>query len=66
MQFSIVVLTCTTLSIDYFQFFFLFPLYHQSGFEGFIRDKYTALPETQERILATEVTASWRYESIHD
>ncbi|MFQ6660673.1 hypothetical protein Gotur_029092 [Gossypium turneri] len=33
----------------------------QSGFEGFIRDKYTALPETRERVLATEVTASWRY-----
>ncbi|KAF7852132.1 hypothetical protein BT93_L0525 [Corymbia citriodora subsp. variegata] len=33
----------------------------KSGFEGFIRDKYTALPETQERMLATEVTASWRY-----
>ncbi|XVF14731.1 hypothetical protein REPUB_Repub09cG0087100 [Reevesia pubescens] len=33
----------------------------QSGFEGFIRDKYTALPETRERMLATEVTASWRY-----
>ncbi|OMP06884.1 Uricase [Corchorus olitorius] len=33
----------------------------QSGFEGFIRDKYTALPETRERMLATEVTASLRY-----
>lgn len=33
----------------------------KSGFEGFIRDEYTALPETQERMLATEVTASWRY-----
>lgn len=33
----------------------------QSGFEGFVRDKYTALPETRERMLATEVTASWRY-----
>lgn len=33
----------------------------KSGFEGFIRDKYTALPETRERILATEVAASWRY-----
>ncbi|KAK4757991.1 hypothetical protein SAY87_019292 [Trapa incisa] len=32
-----------------------------SGFEGFIRDKYTALPETRERILATEITASWKY-----
>ncbi|KAL8538885.1 hypothetical protein ACS0TY_000766 [Phlomoides rotata] len=33
----------------------------QSGFEKFIRDKYTVLPETRERMLATEVTASWRY-----
>ncbi|XP_016469505.1 uricase-2 isozyme 1 [Nicotiana tabacum] len=33
----------------------------KSGFEGFIRDKYTMLPETQERMMATEVTASWRY-----
>ncbi|KAJ4826839.1 Uricase-2 isozyme 2 [Turnera subulata] len=33
----------------------------QSGFEGFVRDKYTALPETRERMLATEVTASWKY-----
>jgi len=33
----------------------------KSGFEGFIRDKYTVLPETRERVLATEVTASWRY-----
>ncbi|XP_010523398.1 PREDICTED: uricase-like [Tarenaya hassleriana] len=33
----------------------------QSGFEGFVRDKYTVLPETRERMLATEVSASWRY-----
>ncbi|XP_076885925.1 uricase-2-like [Bidens hawaiensis] len=33
----------------------------QSGFEGFIRDQNTILPETRERMLATEVTASWRY-----
>lgn len=33
----------------------------KSGFEGFIRDKYTMLPETRERMLATEVTALWRY-----
>ncbi|KAL8241543.1 hypothetical protein R6Q59_014897 [Mikania micrantha] len=33
----------------------------QSGFEGFIRDKNTILPETRERMLATEVSASWRY-----
>ncbi|CAH9065636.1 unnamed protein product [Cuscuta europaea] len=33
----------------------------QSGFEGFIRDKYTILPETKERMLATDITALWRY-----
>lgn len=33
----------------------------QSGFEGFVRDKNTILPETRERMLATEVSASWRY-----
>ncbi|XP_030447482.1 uricase-2 isozyme 2-like isoform X2 [Syzygium oleosum] len=35
-----------------------------SGFEGFIRDEYTALPETRERMLATEVTATWRFPDI--
>ncbi|KAH9317360.1 hypothetical protein KI387_019129 [Taxus chinensis] len=33
----------------------------QSGFVGFIRDKYTLLPDTKERMLATEVSAVWRY-----
>jgi len=33
----------------------------QSGFEGFVRDRYTILPETRERMFATEVTASWKY-----
>ncbi|GLJ55651.1 hypothetical protein SUGI_1195240 [Cryptomeria japonica] len=33
----------------------------QSGFVGFIRDRYTLLPETKERILATEISAVWRY-----
>jgi urate oxidase len=32
-----------------------------SEFWGFARDEFTTLPETTERILATEVTASWRY-----
>ncbi|KAF8397969.1 hypothetical protein HHK36_016895 [Tetracentron sinense] len=36
----------------------------KSGFEGFIRDKYTLLPETRERMLATEVSASWRFPDI--
>jgi urate oxidase len=33
----------------------------QSGFERFVRDKYTILPDSQERMLATEISASWRY-----
>jgi urate oxidase len=32
-----------------------------SSFAGFPRDEYTTLPETGDRILATAVTASWRY-----
>ncbi|HJZ70636.1 MAG TPA: urate oxidase [Vicinamibacterales bacterium] len=32
-----------------------------SAFAGFPRDEYTTLPETGDRILATSVTASWRY-----
>lgn len=33
-----------------------------SGFEGFLRDQYTSLRETADRILATEVSARWRYD----
>jgi urate oxidase len=32
-----------------------------SEFWGFPRDRYTTLPETKDRILATAVTARWRY-----
>jgi len=32
-----------------------------SGWEGFLRERYTTLPETNDRILATEITASWLY-----
>jgi urate oxidase len=32
-----------------------------SAFEGFPRDEYTTLPETADRLLATSLTASWRY-----
>jgi urate oxidase len=32
-----------------------------SGWAGFARDAYTTLPETDDRILATIVTASWDY-----
>ena len=32
-----------------------------SSFSGFPRDAYTTLPDTDDRILATSITASWRY-----
>src|SRR5918992_6032810 len=33
----------------------------QSGWENFYREQYTTLPDTNDRILATVVTASWSY-----
>ena len=32
-----------------------------SGFSGFPRDQYTTLPETEDRIMATSLTAAWTY-----
>jgi urate oxidase len=32
-----------------------------SEFWGFVKDRYTTLPETRDRMLATEVHARWRY-----
>ena len=38
----------------------------RSGFAGFPRDQYTTLPEVDDRIMATMLTASWRYgEAVH-
>jgi urate oxidase len=34
-----------------------------SAFTGFPRDEYTTLPETRDRLLATALTATWRYSS---
>jgi urate oxidase len=34
----------------------------QSAFSGFPRDEYTTLPETRDRLLATSLTAIWRYD----
>jgi urate oxidase len=34
-----------------------------SGFEGYIKDSLTTLPETKDRILATAMRAQWRYTS---
>ena len=36
-----------------------------SGFEGYIKDKYTTLKETADRILATQCEANWTY-TRHD
>jgi len=38
----------------------------RSAFEGFPRDRFTTLKETDDRILATKVTASWAYGSGRD
>jgi urate oxidase len=32
-----------------------------SEFAGFLKDRYTTLPETTDRVLATSLTARWRY-----
>ena len=32
-----------------------------SEFHGFIKDRYTTLPETRDRVMATSVTARWRF-----
>jgi urate oxidase len=34
-----------------------------SGFEGYIKDSLTTLPETKDRLFGTAVSASWRYVS---
>jgi urate oxidase len=34
----------------------------KSAFSGFPRDEFTTLPETDDRLLATRLTASWRYD----
>jgi len=38
----------------------------QSAFAGFVKDKYTFLPETDDRIFCTSVKAIWRYNDPQD
>ena len=33
-----------------------------SEFKGFLKDEYTTLPETDDRVMATSLTARWRHE----
>ena len=35
-----------------------------SGWEGFHRDRFTTLPDTDDRVLATIVTARWEYDAL--
>lgn len=35
----------------------------RSAFKGFPRDRYTTLPEADDRLMATKITAIWRYGS---
>ena len=34
-----------------------------SAFAGFLRDEYTTLPETRDRLLGSSITATWQYAS---
>ena len=36
-----------------------------SQFHGFIRNEYTSLPETYDRILSTEVDCNWQWAGLH-
>ena len=36
----------------------------RSAFTGYPKDRYTTLPETEDRILATSMTAKWRYAAV--
>lgn len=38
----------------------------KSGFAGFIKDQYTTLPETTDRIFATSIKANWKYANADD
>ena len=35
----------------------------KSGFVGYLKDQYTTLPETTDRVFATSIKANWRYEN---
>jgi len=36
----------------------------RSAFSGFLRDEYTTLADTEDRLLATSLTATWRYRDL--
>jgi len=38
----------------------------QSGFEGFIRDQFTTLPETKDRVLCTKILCNWTFNNVEE
>ncbi|XP_008327056.1 uricase [Cynoglossus semilaevis] len=38
----------------------------QSGFEGFLRDRFTTLQETKDRCFCTSIYSRWRYNKVQD
>ena len=32
----------------------------QSGYEGFLHDRFTTLPDVRDRVVATSITSPWR------
>ncbi|XP_028919868.1 uricase-like [Ornithorhynchus anatinus] len=38
----------------------------QSGFEGFLKDQFTTLPEVNDRCFATKVYCKWRYNRLRE
>lgn len=38
----------------------------QSGFEGFLKDRFTTLQETRDRCFCTSVYSRWRYNQIRN
>ncbi|KAK2835451.1 hypothetical protein Q5P01_015935 [Channa striata] len=38
----------------------------QSGFEGFLKDRFTTLQETKDRCFCTSVYSRWRYSKVQD
>ncbi|KAM4629495.1 uricase [Polymixia lowei] len=38
----------------------------QSGFEGFLRDRFTTLPEAKDRCFCTSIYARWRYTKVQN
>jgi urate oxidase len=59
---AVVAATCDGLSVDSGVAELVVMKTSRSAFSGFPRDEFTTLEETEDRLLATKVNATWRYE----